>query len=77
MHLDLFQQKKKFFLSSLTWSGLQIKELLEYKNLKHFPPYSGSMLLLARNDNGKGMRATVCPQASKTIEPCPEEKLRG
>ncbi len=50
MHLDLFQQKKKF-LSSLTWSWLQIKELLEYKNLKHFPPYSGSMLHFARNDN--------------------------
>ena len=34
------------------------------------------MLRLARNDNGKGMRATVCSQASKTIEPCPEEKLQ-
>jgi len=43
------------FLSSLTWSGLQIKDLLEYKNLKHFPPYSGSMLHLARNDNEKGI----------------------
>jgi len=35
------------------------------------------MLHLARNDNEKGIRATVCPQASKTIEPCPEEKLWG
>jgi len=39
------------------------------------------MLRLARNDNGKGMRATVCSQASKkTIDPCPpcqaEEKLQ-
>ena len=35
------------------------------------------MLRLARNDNGKGMRATVCSQASKTIEPCPEGEALG
>jgi len=38
------------------------------------------MLRLARNDNGKGIRATVCSQASKTLNPCPpgqaEEKLQ-
>ena len=51
MHLIIISAENNMFLSSLTWSGLQIKDLLEYKNLKHFPPYSGSMLHLARNDN--------------------------
>jgi len=31
MHLDIISAEKKIFLSSLTWSGLQIKDLLEYK----------------------------------------------
>jgi len=38
------------------------------------------MLRLAWNDNGKGIRATVRSQASKTIDPCApgqaEEKLQ-
>ena len=38
------------------------------------------MLRLARNDNGKGMRAVVSSLAYKTIDPCPpgqaEEKLQ-
>jgi len=28
MHLDIISAEKKIFLSSLTWSGLQIKDLL-------------------------------------------------
>jgi len=31
MHLDIISAEKNMFLSSLTWSGLQIKDLLEYK----------------------------------------------
>jgi len=31
IHLDIILAEKKIFMSSLTWSGLQIKDLLEYK----------------------------------------------
>jgi len=31
MHLIIISAENNMFLSSLTWSGLQIKDLLEYK----------------------------------------------
>ena len=72
--------KKRCFFHHWLDPGSRPKICLSTR-FETFPLDSGSMLRLARNDNGKGMRATVCSQASKkTIDPCPpcqaEEKLQ-
>ena len=67
--------KKRCFCHHWLGPGSRSKICLSTR-FETFPLDSGSMLRLARNDNGKGMRATVCSQASKTIEPCPPVRLK-